>query len=94
MKHTILISSNYGFDRNWTLLVNYKGLNKQFYLGQDIKFCNRVLGLSPRQICEEIGSNDLRLESTKQKLASFIIKELGLNKSKIAKLESYQLCVQ
>ena len=91
-KHTIEISSNYGFDHNWTLIINYKKGQKRFYLGQDIKFCKRVLNLEPSYICQVLNLKDLRIEKNRVKLANFIIKELGINSSNYQKIESYYLC--
>ena len=78
---TIIIETQYGFCHNWTLKV----YGKSFYLGQDIKFCSRVLGCEPSYIVEQIGSNDLSKETTKKKLAKFIIDSLNLNRSNIKK---------
>jgi hypothetical protein len=64
---TIEISKTYGFCYNWTL----KAYGKSFYLGQDVKFCHRILGCDPSYIVQQIGSNDLGKESTKKKLAKF-----------------------
>lgn len=87
---TISISSNYGFDHNWTL----EAYGRQFYLGQDVKFCSRVLGQDTRHIVSKIGSNDLSKASTKHKLAMYIMKELGLNKKTISQLEPWALCAE
>jgi hypothetical protein len=84
------ISSNYGFDHNWILYVD----NKSFYLGQDIKFCRRILNIEPKYLVQKIGSNDLGNEVTKIKLAKFIVKELKLTKSKVKNLESWSICAQ
>lgn len=85
----IIISSNYGFDHNWTLLVN----NKSFYLGQDVKFCRRVLGMEPRYIVEQIGSANIQDEKVNKKLAQFIVKQLG-GKKAITNLQPWELCAE
>lgn len=85
----IIISSNYGFDHNWTLLVN----NKSFYLGQDVKFCRRVLGIEPRYIVEQIGSANIQDEKVNRKLARFIVKQLGGTKA-ITNLQPWALCAE
>jgi hypothetical protein len=84
------ISSNYGFDHNWTLYVDHK----KFYLGQDIKFCNRVLGISPKNLVEKLGFNDLRNEANQIKLAKFIVNELKLTKKTVKNLETWSICAQ
>lgn len=95
MKATIKISSNYGFDRNWTLVLTRKnGESKAMYLGQDVKFCNRVLDMSPSYIIEQIGSDDLTKEKTLDRLANFIIKSLGLSKTELFKKEVWVLCAE
>ena len=85
----IIISSNYGFDHNWTLMIK----NKSFYLGQDVKFCHRVLGMSPRDIVEQIGSAHIQDEKVNRKLARFIVKQLGGTKS-IINLQPWELCAE
>jgi len=46
MKATIEVNrGSYGFGYEWTLLVSTKTKEQRFYLGQDSKFCNRVLGM-------------------------------------------------
>lgn len=85
----IIISSNYGFDHNWTLLIK----NKSFYLGQDVKFCHRVLGISPREIVQQIGSAHIQDEKVNRKLARFIVKQLGGTKA-IINLQPWELCAE
>jgi hypothetical protein len=85
----IIISSNYGFDHNWTLLIK----NKSFYLGQDVKFCQRILGMSPRYVVEQIGSAHIHDEKVNSKLARFIVKQLGGSKS-IINLQPWELCAE
>jgi hypothetical protein len=87
---TIQISTSYGFCHNWTL----KAYGKSFYLGQDVKFCSRVLGCDPSYIVSQIGSNDLTKETTKKKLAKFIIEALELDRSIIKNLDPWQLCAE
>jgi predicted thioesterase len=87
---SLSISSNYGFDHNWTLHLD----NKSFYLGQDVKFCSRVLGLQPKQVVNQIGTNDLQSEIGTTKLAKFIVKQLGLTKTKVKNLQPWELCAQ
>ena len=85
------ITSTYGFDHNWTLVVN----DKSFYLGQDVKFCSRVLGMEPRDVVLAIGTGEIG-EGTKgnKALAKFIYKTLGLNAKTLNKLNNWELCAQ
>lgn len=85
----IIITSNYGFDHNWTLLIK----NKSFYLGQDVKFCHRILGMSPSYIVQQIGSAHIQDEKVNRKLARFIVKQLGGTKA-IINLQSWELCAE
>jgi hypothetical protein len=94
MKATIHISSSYGFDHNWTLICQTKKVTKSFYLGQDVKFCWRVLGLEPRHVVQEIGTDRLDTEDGRNKLAKFICEQLGLNGRNIKKYQSWELCSQ
>lgn len=87
----IITRGEYGFGHNWTLEYN----NKQFYLGQDVKFCNRVLGLSPITIISTIGTAEIDNDTIgNKKLAKFIVKELGLTKSNTKDLNTWELCAQ
>ena len=94
MKAQIKINSSYGFDHNWTLEVTTNEGIKTFYLGQDVKFCSRVLNCEPSYIVKQIGSNDLSKETTKKKLAKFIVNSLNLNRSNIKNINSWQLCAE
>jgi hypothetical protein len=87
---TIQISTTYGFCHNWTL----KAYGKSFYLGQDVKFCHRILGCDPSYIVQQIGSNDLGKESTKKKLAKFILDNLQLTRIDIKNMEPWSLCAE
>lgn len=87
----IITQGNYGFGRNWTLEYN----KKQFYLGQDVKFCNRVLGLSPITIISTIGTAEIDNDTIgNKKLAKFIVNELGLTKKNTKDLNTWELCAQ
>jgi hypothetical protein len=95
MNAHILISSSYGFDHNWTLVVSTATKTKSFYLGQDSKFCGRVLGMSPSYVVSQIGTREID-EGTKGniKLAKFICQSLGLNGRNIDKFETWSFCSQ
>jgi len=94
MTAIIEISSNYGFDHNWTLVCNLGKRRKAFYLGQDCKFLSRVLGCDAPYVAEQIGTNDLRPEKARRKLARFIIDTLELTPEKIRGLQAWELCCQ
>lgn len=91
MKTRIVVSSAYGFDHNWTLICQTPKTTKAFYLGQDVKFCHRVLGMSGREVAAEIGTNRLDTEAGQVKLAKYICKRLGLNGHTIKKYTLWDL---
>jgi hypothetical protein len=86
--------NGYGFGYDWNLNVTTHNSSKSFYLGQDVKFCRRVLGMEPSYVVEQIGNNDLRNVETQKKLGDFIINTLGLSEQEIDTLESWELCCQ
>lgn len=95
MNAEIKITSAYGFDHNWTLVVSTAKKTKSFYLGQDVKFCSRVLGIEPSYIIEQIGTNVIDQGTIgNRKLAKFICKELNLNGRNINKIEPWGLCAE
>ena len=80
METELLITQNgYGFGHDWQLLVKKDNRQKVFYLGQDAKVCHRILGIRPSELAEIIGSNDLRLEETRQKICDLILEAIGVN---------------
>ena len=84
----IITRGSYGFGHEWTL----EAYGKQYYLGQDVKFCSRVLGLAPSTIVSEIGSGEIETPTVNKRLARFICSELGITRS--TKLEPWALCAQ
>jgi hypothetical protein len=95
MNAEIKISSNYGFDHNWTLIVSTAKKTKSFYLGQDVKFCSRVLEMDTAYVVKQIGTREIdNGTSGNKKLAKFICKELGLNGRNIDKIEPWGLCAE
>jgi hypothetical protein len=88
----------YGFGHDWTLVVDYKdyGTNKQkrFFLGQDVKFCKRVLGRDPKDVVKVIGSNDLSRPSSRRKLANFIYKELSIDYKEVRRLQPWEIAAE
>lgn len=86
---------SYGFGHTWSLVLTKRnGTSKSFYLGQDVKFCSRVLGMSPRYIVEQIGSGNITERNVNNRLANFIIKSLGFNKTELFKLEPWAISAE
>ena len=95
MKATIEItSSNYGFEHNWTLVCSTPKATKHFFLGQDVKFCYRVLGMSPREVVLAIGTDRLYTKSDRIKLAKFICSTLDINGRTMKQYQPWSLCAQ
>ena len=95
MTQSIEISvGDYGFSHNWTLVIADNKVNKSFFLGQDVKFCSRVLGVSSEDIIDAIGTAEIQTEAGSKKLAKFIVQHLGLTPSKIKRLQPWELCAQ
>lgn len=84
----------YGFGHDWYLNVETTEGIKNFRLGQDVKVCSRMLGMTPKQVCDEIGSNDLRNEETRKNLGQFILNTLGICfEDEINNLQPWELSV-
>jgi hypothetical protein len=79
---------SYGFGHEWTLEV----YGKQYYLGQDVKFCSRVLGVSPSTIISAIGSSEIEVPEVNKRLARFICKKLGVTRK--TNIKPWELCAQ
>jgi hypothetical protein len=94
MKTKIEFTSNYGFDHNWILVCETPKQKRAFYLGQDVKFCNRVLGMSPSYVVNQIGTNRLDTIQGNIKLAKFICKQLGINGKNMHKLQDWSICAE
>lgn len=87
----IITQGEYGFGHNWTLEYN----RKQFFLGQDVKFCQRVLGIGPRVIIDVIGTAEIDNNTIgNKKLAKFIVSQLGLTQQNVKQLNTWELCAQ
>ena len=93
MKASIKITmGDYGFSHNWTLVVELgRGKVKEFWLGQDVKFLNRVLGVSPSDVVEAIGSRNIQEPKVNKRLASYILDALELDKQSISRLSPWEL---
>jgi hypothetical protein len=86
-------TGSYGFGHEWTL--NAYGRN--FYLGQDVKFCDRVLGMQPRAIIQAAGLKlpcDMSKEGNRKAIARFICGQLGVTRATAKSIESWGLCAQ
>jgi hypothetical protein len=96
MKATIQIEKgSYGFGHTWSLvLTKSNGTSKSFFLGQDVKFCSRVLGMEPRYIVEQIGSGNITEPNINTRLANFIINSLDTTKKELFNLEAWSLCAE
>jgi hypothetical protein len=66
------ITNQYGFAHYWTLVYR----NKSYYLGQDVKVCNRLLNMEPRQVVSEIGTSNIGTIKGNKALARFIVKTI------------------
>lgn len=84
----IITRGAYGFGHDWTL----EAYGKQYYLGQDVKFCSRVLGLEPRTLVNIIGGREIESPKINRNLARFICKKLKITRS--TKLNIWELCAQ
>lgn len=95
MNGQVIFNERGDFGYDWNLIVtNSKGERKNFYLGQDVKFCSRVLGMSTKEVVNRIGDNDLRNVETQKKLGDFILECLVMDENEIENLETWELCCQ
>ena len=66
-----------------------------FYLGQDIKFIRRVMGMDIEDVIEVIGTRDISEGSEGNiKLSEFICETLGITEDNVINIESWELCCQ
>jgi hypothetical protein len=84
----IITRGGYGFGHEWTL----EAYGKKYYLGQDVKFCSRVLGLEPSTIVSAIGSPEIEVPAVNNRLAKFICNELGITRK--TNINAWDLCAQ
>ena len=68
----IEITKQYGFAHYWTLVYR----NKSYYLGQDVKVCNRLLQMQPSDVVQSIGTREIDKPTGNKKLARFIVSTL------------------
>lgn len=84
----IVTRGAYGFGHEWTLVA----YGHNFFLGQDVKFCSRVLGMVPIDVVGRIGSPEIEEPTTNKRLARLIVNELGITRSNVKKLDRWSLC--
>jgi hypothetical protein len=96
MKAKIEITrGGYGFGHDWCLVVSTEKKQQRYYLGQDSKFCNRVLGMEPSEVVFRIGTREIDSGTRGNKvLARFICDRLGINGRNINKIKPWELCGQ
>jgi hypothetical protein len=82
------------FCYNWFLHITTKKGTKTFFLGQDSKFCSRVLGMSTSYVVEQIGGSDLRIPKVQKSLGKFIVNTLELTEVQVDNLQTWELCCQ
>lgn len=94
MTSKVIVTRRGDFGHDWNLIVETDNGVKNFYLGQDVKFCSRVLGMSPRDVVNEIGSGDFTNEDNLKRLGNFISQHFGLVEESVDELETWELCCQ
>lgn len=84
----------YGFGQDWYLDVETNYGVKVFRLGQDVKVCSRLLGMTPNEVTTEIGGKDLRKKSLRKKLGELILHKIGIcYEEEIDTLQPWELSV-
>lgn len=79
----------------WTLIVESNKRFYSFYLGQDIKFCKRVLKIEPQALVTMLGTNNLT-EGTdgNKRLANVIVAVLDITSTHIRHIPKQSFCAQ
>ena len=94
---TIETSPDY-FGRKWHLVLQTKTTTKKMFLGQDAKVCQRLLGMTTKEVVEAIGDNNLDDPKTLQKLAGLILDHLKthhlITPKKILTMDPWDLAVE
>lgn len=96
MKAKVIVSrGEYGFGHDWCLVLETKKHQQRFYLGNDGKFCTRVLGLNPSDVVARIGTREIYNDTKGNRiLAKFICKQLNINGHNFKRIEAWGLCAQ
>ena len=81
MKAKVIVSRGaYSIGHDWCLVLETKKYHQRFYLGQDNKFCTRVLGLSTSDVVARIGTREIDNDTKGNRiLAKFICKQLNIS---------------
>lgn len=99
MKNSIAINrTNYGggfVTHAWTLVCSVGDKQFRFYLGQDVKFCERSLGMSCAAVAEAIGTREID-EGTpgNELLANHIVEHLNLQEEDLPKLDTWSFSAE
>lgn len=96
MKAIVVSTPNaYGFGRDWHLKLSTAKTERTFYLGQDAKVCNRILGMSPSEVVRRIGTSDIGNGTTgARKLGRLIVDTLGITGRDLQKLEPWAIACE
>ena len=77
------VSGGYGFAHYWYLNIKLEDKFKRFYLGQDVKFLSRVLGIDFNCIKSVLGIyGSIDFEKYNQKITNLIINLLSNNETR------------
>jgi hypothetical protein len=86
VKYEVYINNTlggYGFANNWTLNIKKGDVFKSFYLGQDVKFLNRVLGINADYIKNVLNiSGGIDFEKHNKKITYLVINLLSNNEER------------
>lgn len=98
MKTDLIVTRNgYGFGGDWQLSVSKGKHKKVFWLGQDAKVCHRILGMTPKELRNEIGSNDLTKKETRQSICNLILEVIGVtpdNENEFMDLQPWEIAAE
>lgn len=94
MKAKVIVSKG-GFGHEWALVIETKKHSQRFYLGQDNKFCTRILGLSTSDVVARIGTREIDNDTKGNRiLAKFICDRLNINGHNFKKINTWELSAQ
>lgn len=90
-----IFSTPYYFGRTWQLKASTPKKEKVFFLGQDVKVCRRLLGMTPDEVVQTIGTNDIGNGSKGAKRLGRLIADcVGLNGRNMDKVEAWEIAVE
>jgi hypothetical protein len=93
----IITRNGYGFGGDWQMICRRNKKTKTFYLGQDAKVCYRIIGMSPKELAEHIGSNDLTKRKTRKAICELILLALNVtpdNENDFFNLQPWQIAAE